>query len=138
GSLVMSVSPPINGHSESVDLRERLAELELAIENSGWLRLGYGIEREFSREGLRKIVALSRLMFLKSPLVNRAVTLQAFYVWGQGVQIAGRNDAINGVIQRFLDDPKNVAELTGHQAHTEKEIDLEVDGNLFFVFFINK
>jgi hypothetical protein len=118
--------------------QERIAELELTLEDgSGWWRLDWQNRREFSRDGLNRIIALSRLFFLKNPLINRPVTLQAFYVWGQGVQISGHNDAINGVIQRFLDDPKNQAELTGHQARADKEIELQVTGNLFLVFFTN-
>lgn len=134
----MAAASPANGHADGVVLIERLAELELAVEEQGWLRVGVGIEREFSREGLRRIVQLSRLMFLKNPLINRPVTLQSFYVWGQGVQITARHPKVKAVVQRFLDDPKNKAELTGHKAHTEKENDLQVDGNLFFVFFTNK
>ncbi len=53
-------------------LEERLAELELALEDQEWLKLSLTGEREFSREGLGKIVRLSRLMFLKNPLINHA------------------------------------------------------------------
>ncbi len=118
-------------------LYERLAELELAIEDQGWLRLGAEGEREFSREALRRIAAMSRLAFMKNPLVGRAVSLQALYVWGQGVTIQARHPALDAVVQAFLDDQKNRAELTSHQARTFKELDLQVDGNLFFVFFPN-
>lgn len=118
-------------------LTERLAELELALEDEGWLRLGLEGQREFSREGLRRIAALSRLMYLKNPLIQRAVNVKTYYVWGQGVNIAARDDTVNIVLQRFLDDPSNRDELTGHQARMLKEVDLEVDGNLFLVLFPN-
>jgi hypothetical protein len=116
-------------------LTERLAELEQATE--GWDRLGGESQHEFSREGLRRIMALSRLMFLKNPLVNRAVTIQAFYVWGQGAQITAAHPDVNAVVQTFLDDVKNKAELTAHQTRTETEQTLQVEGNLFFVLFTN-
>lgn len=118
-------------------LYERLSELELAMEDVGWLRLGAEAEREFSRDGLRRIAAMSRLAFIKNPLIQRAVALQALYVWGQGVTIQARHPALDAVVQAFLDDKKNRAELTSHQARTFKELDLQVDGNLFFVFFPN-
>ncbi len=120
------------------DLRERLAELELALEDADWTRLSFETGREFSREGLQRIISLSRLFFLKNPLINRAVSLQAMYVWGQGVSIQAGHPDVDAVVQAFLDDPKNQVELTGHQARVMKEQDLQVEGNLFFVLFSNQ
>ncbi|MBN1629628.1 MAG: hypothetical protein JW990_07690 [Thermoleophilia bacterium] len=118
--------------------QERMAELELALEDLNWVRLSFESEQEFSRDGLKRIVALSRLMFLKNPLINRAVTLQAMYVWGQGISIEAKHPAVDAAVQAFLDDEKNKAELTGHQARTLKEQDLQTEGNLFFVFFCHR
>lgn len=123
-------------YAETLDFyQERLAELELALEDQGWQRLMFEGEREFSREALKRIMALSRLMYLKNPLISRAVTLQASYVWGQGVSIKADDEATNQIIQEFLDDQANKAELTSHQARMMKETDLQVLGNIFFVFF---
>lgn len=118
-------------------LKERLAELELAQEDAGWSRLGED-DREFSREGLRAICRQARLFWLKNPLVKRGVEVQAHYVYGQGVTIRSEDEAVNEVIQAFLDDAKNRAELTSHQAMLTKETELSVFGNLFFVFFIGQ
>jgi hypothetical protein len=116
-------------------LKERLADLELALEDVTYTRLSGESDREFSRDGLRRIMALSRLMFLKNPLVNRAVTLQAIYVWGQGCTITSADEDTQAVIDAFVGDPRNQVELTGHQTRTMKEQDLQVLGNLFFAFF---
>lgn len=116
-------------------LQERLAELELALEDAGWEQASGQFDREFTREGLRKIISLSRLSALKNPVIQRAVTLQAMYVWGQGVSISARDDSLQELVQGFLDDPDNQAELTTHQQRTLKEIELQVTGNLFFVLF---
>ena len=116
-------------------LQERLIELEQATD--GWDVLGGEGTADFSRDFLRKITALSRLMFLKNPLVNRAVSVQAVYVFGQGVTIQAAHPDVNAVVQAFLDDPKNKAELTAHQTRTETEQTLQTDGNLFFVLFTN-
>ena len=118
-------------------LKENLAELELAVDNQGWQRLFGEFEREFSRGGLAQIFRMSRLMFLKNPLVNRAVTLQAIYVWAQGVQITSTDEDVQAVIDAFLADKRNQVELTSHQARTMKEQDLQVLGNLFFAFFVS-
>lgn len=113
-------------------VRESLAQLELQLEDEGWRQMAGGGEHEFSPSGLRKIMQLSRLMFLKNPLINRAVTIQAMYVWGRGVTITGETPKVQATIDEFWNDPRNQAELTGHQARTMKEQDLQVLGNLFF------
>jgi hypothetical protein len=41
------------------------------------------------------------------------------------------------VIQAFINDEKNKAELTRQQAQLGKEVELSIAGNLFFVFFSN-
>lgn len=118
-------------------LEESVRTLELQLEDEGWQRLSAEGEREFSRQGLAKIISLSRLMFLKNPLVNRAVLVQSYYVWAQGVSITSDDESTQKLITAFLNDPKNQAELTGHQARTMKEQDLQTLGNLFFVLFSN-
>ncbi len=119
-------------------LQETIAQLELALEDVGWYNLSFNSQQEFSRDGLRKITEMARLFYLKNPIINRCVEVQARYVWGQGVNIAAEHDAVNEVVQAFLDDPKNKTELTGHQASFEKEVDLQVSGNLFFAFFVDR
>lgn len=119
-------------------LQERLAELELQLEDEGWQRLGLDGQREFSRRGLARIMAMSRLMYLKNPLIQRAVNVKSYYVFGQGMHVQARNDQVNEVIQRFFDDQGNRDELTGHMARMQKEIDLETDGNVFLVLFPNR
>ena len=116
-------------------MQERMAELELALEDLNYVRLAFETGQEFSRDGLQRICALSRIMFLKNPLINRAVTLQSMYVWGQGVSISADHPDVDAVVQAFLDDEKNKVELTGHQARSLKDQDLQVEGNVFFVLF---
>jgi len=121
-------------------LQERLAELELSLEDEagGWMRWGmYGADREFSREGLYRIIRLCRLMYLKNPLIHRGVSVEAFYVWGAGVTISGNHPEVNDIVQAFVDDPKNQTELTSHPARFLKQADLATTGNLFFVLFVN-
>jgi hypothetical protein len=116
-------------------LKERLAELELALEDQGWFKLNLGSENEFSRDGLYTICRLARLMYLKSPVIQRGVQVQAHYVFGQGVSIHVEDTDTNLVLQRWLADARNKAELTGHQARMMKERELQVEGNIFLVLF---
>src|SRR5262249_28200896 len=52
--------------------------------------------------------------------------------------ISATNSQVNAVIQAFVDDPKNKAELTSHQAMLLKEKDLLTAGNVFLVLFTNR
>jgi hypothetical protein len=116
-------------------LQERLTELEVALENAGWQLLTTASDREFSREGLRTISRLARVMWLKNPLIKRGVQVHAHYVMGQAVQVHAQDAEVNEVLQRFWDDPQNQAELTSQQALEIKETELQLVANLFFVFF---
>lgn len=118
-------------------LEQRVAELELALDDEGWRRLGHDLERDFSHDGRVRVMALSRLMFLKNPLIRRAVNVQTYYVMGQGVEIVARDEEVNDVLQRHLDDHANRRVLYGSQARADKERDLQLEGNLFFALFTN-
>lgn len=115
--------------------QERLSELELELADKGWRRSGFDLDREFSRSALNDIIRTSRLFFLKNPLINRAVTLQAMYVWGQGVEITSKDESVQKLIDAFTRDPLNQAEMFGHQARMLKEQDLTCIGSIFFVYF---
>jgi hypothetical protein len=137
---IVALRTAVGQLEDSLDLyQEQIAELELASEDVWWRRVGgVGGTHDFSRQYLSRIVRESRLYFLKNPLINRAVSVQAYYVFGQGVSITGRVPVVNDVIQDFLDDPANRTELTSHQARVGKEVQLEIEGNLFFVLFTNQ
>jgi hypothetical protein len=121
-----------------VQLTERIAELELAADDQGWLRLGSGGDDfEFSRPFIGTITRLARLFWLKNPLIQRGVNVKADYVFGRGVNISAKDEQINDVIQEFLDDRRNRAELTSQTARIQKERELTTDGNVFFVFFVH-
>lgn len=117
-------------------LRESLATLELQAEDAEWRQLLSTSQREFSTDGLRNIMRLCRIMFLKNPLINRAVLIQSWYVWGQGCTVKVEDDeAGQAIVDAFMSNPQNQVELTGHQARTQKEQDLQTFGNLFLVMF---
>jgi len=121
------------------ELFEAIAELELALEERGWLLLGHDPARmEFSREGLDRIIRLSRLFWLKNPLVRRAVEVQNLYVWAQGVSIKAPDPQIDEVVQGVLGDAANGPSFASYRARKELERTRQVDGNVFFVFFGNE
>ena len=106
--LVRDDKDYINRLESTIELfQERMTELELSQEDMGWVRLGGESSYEFSLHYLRQIVARSRLFFLQNPLINRAVSIQADYIFAQGVSIQASNDLVNEVIQEFIDDVRN-------------------------------
>lgn len=119
-------------------VRESMQRLEQALYSPEWRALTIQNEQEFTREGIRAITEIARLMRIKNPLIKRGVKIQRLYVWAQGVSIAAADEEINAVIQAFLDDERNQADFSSHQARGERETDLQTDGNLFFRFFINQ
>lgn len=127
-------SGPGMGESQ---FKERLWELELALEDRGWQRQLAVSQMEFSRYGIQQLILISRLYKIKNPLIKRGVEISAFYVFGRGVEIVSDNDAVNQQIEDFLSDPSNAKEL-GHAGLVEKHESLETDGNLFFAFFSDK
>lgn len=115
--------------------RERLAELELALEDVGWDRLGGESARELSRDAIRKISDLALLHYIKNPLTNHGVEVQGHYVFAQGVSIEGESEEVDKVWKLFWNDPANRAEFTTPAALFQKEIDLQIEGNLFLALF---
>jgi hypothetical protein len=115
--------------------RESMADLELAAEDRGWLRLGAEADIAFTRQGLMQIARNCRIMAIASPLMKRAVNLRIAYIFGGGVTVTCRDEDVNTVVQQFWDDDSTQAALTSSQAQEELERALETDGNVFIALF---
>lgn len=117
--------------------QEKIGSLELALEDQGWQKLTMESGHEFSPKGLKTIRQLSRVMFLKNPLIRRAVLTQSNYVFGKGVEFSipdeDAHKAEKATLEAFKDNIENKREFTGHQAMMTKENELQVLGELFFV-----
>jgi len=119
-------------------LLERLASLEQRLDNEGWMRLGDLTETgEFSLIGLKAIASMARVYFLKNPLIGQGVNVSSNYTFGRGISVNAADEEINTVVQAFLADTQNQAELTSHQAMIQKDRELQCDGNIFLCFFIH-
>jgi hypothetical protein len=113
---------------------ERLWELELALEDRGWVRELTLANFEFSLFGIHRIIAMSRLYFLKNPLIRRGIQVSSFYVFGRGVTISSPDPDVDEVIQDFFNNPRNAAEV-GHRGLVRKEEAIWTDGNIYWIFF---
>lgn len=115
-------------------LKERLWDLEIALEDRGWQQQIAQSQTEFSRWGIQQIILMCRLYKLKNPLVSRGISVSAIYVFGRGVEISSDDKTANDTLKAFLGDPRNEREL-GHVGLVEKEETLHTDGNVFLVLF---
>lgn len=115
-------------------LKESLADLELALEDRGWKRDLAMAEMEFSRYGIQQIILICRLYRIKNPLIQRGVLISSYYVFGRGLEVSSTNKAANDVLQSFFSNPANICEI-GQNALTKKEESVQTDGNLFWAFF---
>lgn len=145
---VAEVTDQLARAEQTIDhLNESLADLQLALEDVGWQRVGLFGDQQFTREGLATAARLCRVMAVANPLIRRGLSLRTAYVWGGGVEIAARatgptddegGDAVqdvNAVIQAFLDDKATRKVLTGAAARQRNERTLGTDGNLFVACF---
>lgn len=134
-ALITKYEDSLSEHRTTIGyLSERIDELELQITEQGWIQYGHE-ELDFSKEGLDDIIRRSRLMALKNPLINRAVEVQMFYVWGQGFTFQAKDEKVQEILMDFWNNPYNQAELSSLQALEKKERKLVTEGNIFFVFF---
>ncbi len=142
-SRISALAEELRAERANVEhLQESMSGLEARMYEPGWQLLVARAEQDFSRDGLRQITAVCRVMATKNPLIRRGIRLRTAYVWGQGVQISARDadkksrgQDVNAVIQDFLDDPGNQRTFTSQQAHEELEQSAATDGNMFLALF---
>ena len=105
---------------------------ELLLQNVGWQREINYSWLEFTRWGIQQIILISRLYYVKNPIVRRLVDVCAQYVFARGVDVSTEDDDANDVIRSLFARNRKVL---GHVALTALQRAKLYDGNLFFVFF---
>ena len=109
--------------------KERLWELELALEDRGWIRETTLAALEFSRYGVQQLIRICRVYGIKNPIIKRIAEICALYVFGRGIEILSDDEGANDTIQEFLD--ANDSEM-GHTALAAKETAKQTDGALYW------
>jgi hypothetical protein len=117
-----------------VQCKERLAELELALEDRGWKRVLALADMEFSRWGIQQIILIARLFRVKNPIVQRGILVHCYYVFARSFEISCEDETTNQVVQAFFQDPRNQQELS-QTALMEKNAAKWTDGNIFWTIF---
>jgi len=104
-------------------------DIELALQNVEWRREINLSWLEFSRWGVQQIILISRLYYVKNPLIQRGINVSAHYVFGRGVEISSPDEKANEAIQDFIRQNEIVLGLT---ALVELHKRLYYDGQIFF------
>lgn len=110
-------------------------DIELALQNVEWRREINLSWLEFSRWGIQQIILVSRLYYIKNPIIRRLIDVASVYVFGRGFEVSSTNSAANDVLKEFLDRNKKVL---GQVAIADLERRKFYDGNLFFGFFTDQ
>lgn len=104
-------------------------DIELALQNVDWRREINGSWLEFSRWGIQQIMLISRLYYVKNPMIQRGINVCATYVFGRGVEVSSTDEATNEEIKAFLERNKRVF---GQVALTDLDKRKRYDGNIFW------
>ena len=114
-------------------LRESVADLQMQLEEGGYMQLGKG--EGLSRADLVAIARRARMFYLRNPLARRAVYTQTAYVFGQGVEFSAAEEDAQDDVDAITGDRGNRRAVFGHQALMELETALQLDGNVFIAVF---
>lgn len=122
------------GVRESINISAQGAygDIELALQNVDWRREVNLAWIQFSRWGIQQIILISRLYYIKNPIIRRLIDVCAAYVFARGVEVTTNDDAANEVLKDFFERNKTTL---GQQALTDLERRKDYDGNIFFVLF---
>ena len=107
-------------------------DYEFLLQNVDWQREINYSWMEFSRWGIQQIILISRLYYIKNPIVRRLVDVCAAYVFARDVDVTTADDDANDVLKDFF---KRNQKALGHVALVELEKSKDRDGNVFFAFF---
>ena len=142
-SLIAYAKEAFNNGPGRLNLREdgvpisagAYGDIDLALQNVEWRREVNMSWMEFSRWGIQQIILVSRLYYIKNPIIRRLVDVCASYVFARGVEISSPDKAVNDEIDAFIRANQKVL---GQRALVNLEKRKDYDGNLFFVFFSDK
>ena len=110
-------------------------DIELALANVEWRREINLSWLEFSRWGIQQIILISRLYYIKNPLMRRAIDVCAVYVFGRGVEVTSTDADASDVLKEFFERNKKTL---GPTAMLMLERAKYTDGNVFFAFFADE
>jgi hypothetical protein len=107
-------------------------DINLMLQTVNWKREINLSWLEFSRWGIQQLILISRLYWMKNPIVRRLVDVCAAYVFARGVEVTTGDEGANAVLKDFFERNKQVL---GRVALVKAERQKDTDGNIFWAFF---
>lgn len=109
------------------------------LEEPGWLPLsGTGADDQLSSLDLHDIRQASHYYFLRDPILRRAVQLIRDYTFGRGISWRAVDPRATEVLEKFWNDKRNRKTISRATAQWRLSEKLQLDGEIFFLFFVNK
>lgn len=109
------------------------ADIELALDDRGWISLGQTYGNEISAQQRQSLVQKSRLYWLRDPLAHQAVRLWTDYSVGTGITYKAKKP-VQKELDRFWKFRKN-KKLTVSKGQQRLSKKLLIDGELFVAVF---
>lgn len=114
-------------------LESKLLQLELDLAADGFERIGFHTNQLLSRNSVEKASERARKFYILDPNIKRAVNVKGLYTFSQGVNVSAVEDEVTSVIKGFTKE--NSRELFSNKSYIQKDLELCLDGNIFWVFF---
>lgn len=118
------------------ELKESLtqADIELALDDRGWLGFGQPLPGDFDQRTRKTIVERSRLFWFTDPLAKQAVRLWTTYALGNGMSYKASDTQVQSQLDAFTKNRRNrrMMNPAGQQRTSNK---LLIDGEIFFALF---
>ena len=134
-ALNSAFSALVDGLMEAPEIREAAlsrADIELALEDANWIRLGKSAEMDtISR---RAVVERARLYWHRDPLAKQAVRLWTDYSVSTGMSFRAKDEKAQTLLETFYKHRKN-RKLLGPEGQRKSSHKLLIDGEVFFTFF---
>lgn len=133
---VFSESAEMRDNLRSVMIQEGVSgtDLELALEDRGWVRADAQNTDGMTPQQRKSFVFRARAYWLLDPHATAAVRTWTNYTVGTGVSFKATDTTLDGNLQTFWKSPKNRT-MTSSAAQQKHNRRLLVDGELFFAVF---
>ena len=116
---------------ESIDtLRDDIYRDSLGATNEyGWISLYGNLDNQFDLKTVQQLTDYARAVYLKNPLINRAVRLKALTIFGQSFTI--NLDDENEFVKSFTDQLLKEEFFSDFENLFQTEGELQITGNIF-------
>jgi hypothetical protein len=134
-ALNSAFSVLVDGLMETPEIREAAlsrADIELALEDANWIRLGKSAEMDAVSR--RAVVERARLYWHRDPLAKQAVRLWTDYSVGTGMSFRAKDQKAQLLLEAFWKHRKN-RKLLGPGGQRKSSQKLLIDGEVFFAVF---